>query len=162
MAFVITQSCCNDASCLSVCPVNCIHPTPDEPDFGKTDLLHVDPRACIDCGACADVCPVDAIAQETRLSPAQAGYAEINAAYFEGRPVAPVWDAPRFPPVGLGAVRGRSVAVVGSGPAACYAAQALLRTANVRVTMLERLPLPGGLARFGVAPDHLADRKSVV
>ena len=56
MAFAITQACCNDASCLSVCPVNCIHPTPDEPDFGTTDLLHIDPRACIDCGACADVC----------------------------------------------------------------------------------------------------------
>lgn len=61
MAFAITQTCCADASCVSVCPVNCIHPTPDEPDFGRTEMLYVDPATCIDCGACADACPVDAI-----------------------------------------------------------------------------------------------------
>ena len=53
MTFAITQSCCNDAHCVSVCPVNCIHPTPEEPDFGQTEMLYVDPRSCIDCGACA-------------------------------------------------------------------------------------------------------------
>ena len=35
MAYAITQSCCADASCVSACPVNCIHPTPDEPGFGS-------------------------------------------------------------------------------------------------------------------------------
>lgn len=159
MAFAITQACCNDASCLSVCPVNCIHPTPDEPDFGKTDLLHIDPRACIDCGACADVCPVQAITRVSRLPASQAVYADINAAYFADKPVVAEWDPPRFPPAGLSSVGGLRVAVVGTGPAACYAAQSLLRTADVRVTMLERLPVPGGLARFGVAPDHLATRR---
>jgi ferredoxin--NADP+ reductase len=159
VAFAITQACCNDASCLSVCPVNCIHPTPGEPDFGTTDLLHVDPRACIDCGACADVCPVEAITHVSRLSPEQAVYADINAAYYADRSTDPVWDAPRFPPAGLSGVRGVRVAVVGTGPAACYAVQSLLRTADVRVTMVERLSTPGGLARFGVAPDHLATRR---
>jgi ferredoxin--NADP+ reductase len=48
MAFAITQSCCSDASCVEVCPVDCIHPTPGEPDFGTTDILYVDPRSCID------------------------------------------------------------------------------------------------------------------
>ena len=33
MPHVITHSCCSDASCVYACPVNCIHPTPDEPDF---------------------------------------------------------------------------------------------------------------------------------
>lgn len=159
MAFAITQACCNDASCLSVCPVNCIHPTPDEPDFGTTDLLHIDPRACIDCGACADVCPVEAITRVSRLTPDQAVYADINADYYADRPVDPGWDAPRFPPAGLSDVRGLRIAVVGTGPAACYAVQSLLRTADVRITMVERLSHPGGLARFGVAPDHLATRR---
>lgn len=159
MAFVITQSCCNDASCLSVCPVNCIHPTPDEPDFGTTDLLHVDPRACIDCGACADACPVDAVVAAPRLRADQAEYAAINADYFADRPVTPAWDAPVFPPPGLSRTTGLRVAVVGTGPAACYATQSLLRTAGARVTMFERLPVPGGLARFGVAPDHVATRR---
>jgi ferredoxin/flavodoxin---NADP+ reductase len=48
------------------------------------------------------------------------------------------------------------VAVVGSGPAGFYAADALLKSEDpaVEVDMLERLPTPWGLVRFGVAPDH--------
>ena len=65
--FVITQSCCSDAACVSVCPVNCIHPTPEERGFGTSDILHIDPQACIDCGACADACPVDAIVGASKL-----------------------------------------------------------------------------------------------
>jgi len=47
------------------------------------------------------------------------------------------------------------VAIIGSGPAAFYAAEALLKQPRpVRVDMLERLPTPYGLVRSGVAPDH--------
>jgi ferredoxin--NADP+ reductase len=48
------------------------------------------------------------------------------------------------------------VAVVGSGPAGFYAAEALLKheTATVEVDMIDRLPTPFGLVRGGVAPDH--------
>ena len=47
------------------------------------------------------------------------------------------------------------VAVVGSGPAAFYAAGALLSSElELEVDMLERLPTPWGLVRLGVAPDH--------
>ncbi|HVE14951.1 MAG TPA: FAD-dependent oxidoreductase, partial [Elusimicrobiota bacterium] len=48
------------------------------------------------------------------------------------------------------------VAIVGSGPSAFYAAEALLRQPDVPVAvdMLERLPTPYGLVRGGVAPDH--------
>ncbi|QDI82324.1 pyridine nucleotide-disulfide oxidoreductase [Methylorubrum populi] len=47
------------------------------------------------------------------------------------------------------------IAVVGSGPAGFYAAEALLRSgAPVAVDLFERLPAPFGLVRFGVAPDH--------
>ncbi|GLR89833.1 FAD-dependent oxidoreductase [Bradyrhizobium iriomotense] len=47
------------------------------------------------------------------------------------------------------------VAVVGSGPSGFYTAEALLRSgASVAVDMFERLPVPYGLVRFGVAPDH--------
>jgi NADPH-dependent glutamate synthase beta subunit-like oxidoreductase len=46
-------------------------------------------------------------------------------------------------------------AVVGSGPAAFYTSKYLLRElAHARVDMFERLPVPFGLVRFGVAPDH--------
>ncbi|HUG64773.1 MAG TPA: FAD-dependent oxidoreductase [Gaiellaceae bacterium] len=48
------------------------------------------------------------------------------------------------------------VAIVGSGPAAFYAAAALLASDDppVEVDMIERLPTPWGLVRLGVAPDH--------
>src|SRR5262252_83766 len=46
------------------------------------------------------------------------------------------------------------VAVIGSGPAAFYAAEALLKQPGAQVDMLERLPTPYGLVRGGVAPDH--------
>ncbi|HET7449010.1 MAG TPA: FAD-dependent oxidoreductase [Gaiellaceae bacterium] len=48
------------------------------------------------------------------------------------------------------------VAVVGSGPAGFYAADALLKSEDpeVEVDVLDRLPTPWGLVRFGVAPDH--------
>jgi ferredoxin/flavodoxin---NADP+ reductase len=48
------------------------------------------------------------------------------------------------------------VAVVGSGPAAFYAAGPLLASDDpfVEVDMIERLPTPWGLVRLGVAPDH--------
>jgi ferredoxin/flavodoxin---NADP+ reductase len=53
------------------------------------------------------------------------------------------------------------VAVVGSGPAGLYTAEALIKQAaalepprQVRVDVLDRLPTPYGLVRYGVAPDH--------
>jgi ferredoxin--NADP+ reductase len=48
------------------------------------------------------------------------------------------------------------VAIIGSGPAAFYAAEQLLKQGGggVQVDMLERLPTPYGLVRGGVAPDH--------
>ncbi|MEU9404322.1 FAD-dependent oxidoreductase [Streptomyces sp. NPDC048281] len=47
------------------------------------------------------------------------------------------------------------VAVVGSGPSGCYTAQNLVQLdSTVRVDVLDRLPCPYGLVRYGVAPDH--------
>ncbi|MFJ3222053.1 FAD-dependent oxidoreductase [Streptomyces sp. NPDC086783] len=50
-----------------------------------------------------------------------------------------------------------NVAVVGSGPSGVYTAQGLLQqrlVPEVRVDVLDRLPCPYGLVRYGVAPDH--------
>jgi ferredoxin--NADP+ reductase len=48
------------------------------------------------------------------------------------------------------------VAVIGSGPAGIYAAEALVKQAQggVQVDIFDRLPTPYGLVRYGVAPDH--------
>jgi ferredoxin--NADP+ reductase len=46
------------------------------------------------------------------------------------------------------------VAVVGSGPAGIYAAAALTAHEDAAVDVIDRLPTPFGLVRYGVAPDH--------
>lgn len=47
------------------------------------------------------------------------------------------------------------VAIVGGGPAGIYAADQLIKSeADVSIDILERLPAPFGLVRYGVAPDH--------
>ena len=45
-------------------------------------------------------------------------------------------------------------AVVRSGPAGLYAAEALARHPDTTIDVLDRLALPFGLVRYGVAPDH--------
>jgi ferredoxin--NADP+ reductase len=154
MPHVVTQSCCSDASCVYACPVNCIHPTPDEPDFLTAEMLHVDPAACVDCGACVSACPVDAIVPHSKLDRSQQVFLSINADFYKQqrpRPIlAPVIAAPAVD-------RDRAplrVAIVGSGPAAMYAADELLTQPGVRVNVFDRLPVPHGLVRAGVAPDH--------
>jgi ferredoxin len=49
--------------------VDCIHPTPDEPEYDKVEMLYIDPEECIDCDACVEACPVDAITPEDRCHP---------------------------------------------------------------------------------------------
>lgn len=161
MPHVVTQSCCNDGSCVAACPVNCIHPTPADPSFGKSAMLYIDPNGCIDCGACITACPVEAIKPERLLNPDEVVFARLNADHFEEHP-----HADRPP---LGQLRSRShlddaiarklhVAIVGSGPAGMYAADEILRYPGARVTVYERLDEPFGLARFGVSPDHRRTR----
>ncbi|NLU73314.1 FAD-dependent oxidoreductase [Streptomyces sp. HNM0575] len=175
MAFAITQTCCKDASCVSVCPVNCIRPTPGERDFGSTEMLHIDPQTCIDCGACADACPVDAVIPVDSLTAAQREYADINSAYFAHSekepqtepsetgghgPIFHDWGEPVFErvlPPDFGPLR---VAIVGTGPAGMYAAEDLLLHTRAEVTLVDRLPAAGGLVRYGVAPDHPSTRKA--
>ncbi len=156
MAHVITQPCCNDATCVAVCPVDAIHPTPEERQYKRAEMLYIDPENCIDCGACVDVCPVSAISHQDDLPGEFARYAELNALYFQDNPA----RAPQpTPPTGATVTAPSDplrVAVVGSGPAAFYAAEELMRRRDldVEVHMFERLPTPWGLVRFGVAPDH--------
>lgn len=153
MAHVITRPCCNDASCVEVCPVNCIHPTRDEPEFLTAEMLYIDPDTCIDCGACIDECPVSAIYPDDQLELKDEPYLQINADYYKDHDVdgglgVPV-KQPKMPDD-----KTLRVAVVGAGPAAFYAAGELVKRAPISVDMFDRLPTPYGLVRAGVAPDH--------
>ena len=82
MTYVITQNRCNDASCAPVCPVNCIHPTPDDPDFATAEMLYIDPDTCIDWGACPDACPVRAIEPDFDLLAHDAPFLDLNAQFY--------------------------------------------------------------------------------
>ena len=165
MPHVITQSCCNDGSCVFACPVNCIHPSPDEPGYATTEMLYIDPAACVDCGACVSACPVGAIVPDSKLDLQQLPFVEINASFYPERPaheklpptskLAPVIPAAEVRAQG----EPLTVAIVGSGPAAMYAADELLIQPDVRVNVFEKLPTPYGLVRAGVAPDHQHTKK---
>jgi ferredoxin len=71
MPFVITDPCIGtkDTACVDVCPVDCIHPRKDEPEFEAAAMLYIHPEECIDCGACVPACPVAAIYDSHETTP---------------------------------------------------------------------------------------------
>ncbi len=85
MPHIIAEPCIGtkDTSCVEVCPVDCIHPTKNEPDFEKTDQLYIDPDTCIDCGLCVDECPVKAIFPQEDLPSEWNKYVQVNLEYYK-------------------------------------------------------------------------------
>ncbi len=85
MTYVITEPCIGtkDASCIDVCPVDCIHPRKDETDFESVAQLYIDPEECIDCGACEPECPVSAIFPQDDVPAEWSNFTQINADYFK-------------------------------------------------------------------------------
>jgi NAD-dependent dihydropyrimidine dehydrogenase PreA subunit len=68
-----------------VCPVDCIHPRKDEPEFETATMLYIHPEECIDCGACVPACPVAAIYDSVEATPgSQKSLVEANAIYRAG------------------------------------------------------------------------------
>ena len=84
MAYVITKPCIGvkDTACVAVCPCDSIHPTRDEADFAKVDMLYIDPDHCIDCDMCLHECPVAAIYPDKEVPAEFTDFIERNAAYF--------------------------------------------------------------------------------
>ena len=84
MAYVIAEPCIGtkDVACVDACPVDCIHPKKDEPGYGDSAQLFIDPVECIDCGACVPVCPVSAIYAADDLPEKWADYQAKNAEHF--------------------------------------------------------------------------------
>ncbi|MFN8503963.1 indolepyruvate ferredoxin oxidoreductase subunit alpha [Kouleothrix sp.] len=76
MAFVITEPCIGtkDASCVAVCPVDCI--------YEGDDQYYINPDECIDCGACEPECPVEAIFAAHAVPEGQESFIGKNAAFF--------------------------------------------------------------------------------
>ena len=79
MTYVITEPCIGtkDASCVDVCPVDCIHSSDDDEQY------YIDPDTCIDCAACETVCPVNAIYFEDDVPQEWSGYTAKNRQWFK-------------------------------------------------------------------------------
>ena len=91
MPFVITDPCIGtkDSACVDVCPVDCIHPRKDEPEFESMTMLYIHPEECIDCGACVPACPVSAIYDSLDSTPeSQKGLIAANDVDRSGDPAA--------------------------------------------------------------------------
>jgi len=78
MPYVITEPCIDvkDASCVDVCPVDCIHTSDEAPQY------YINPGQCIDCAACEFACPVSAILFEDDVPAEWKPYITINSEFF--------------------------------------------------------------------------------
>ncbi len=78
MPYVITEPCAGvkDASCVDVCPVDCIHTTDDAAQY------YINPDQCIDCAACELACPVTAIVSDNDVTDENRKYLKINADFY--------------------------------------------------------------------------------
>jgi len=74
--YVITELCIRDGACAEVCPVACIHSTPEARQF------YIDPDICIECEQCVVVCPVEAVFLDVELPPQYQAAEEVNADFF--------------------------------------------------------------------------------
>jgi NAD-dependent dihydropyrimidine dehydrogenase PreA subunit len=85
MAYIITEPCIGvkDKSCVTVCPVDCIHEGVLEEGGTTYDMLFINPDECIDCGNCASICAQNAIYPEADLPADKTHFAEKNRAYFQ-------------------------------------------------------------------------------
>lgn len=72
MTYVITEPCIGvkDASCVDVCPVNCI--------YEGEEQYYINPQECIDCAACEVACPVTAIFYEESVPEEWVSYVDKN------------------------------------------------------------------------------------
>jgi len=85
MTYVICEPCIDvkDTACVDACPVDCIHPTPDNEEFFEEEVqLYIDPEECIDCGVCEPECPVEAIYAEDDVPEEWESFTEKNADFF--------------------------------------------------------------------------------
>ena len=85
LAYIICEPCIGtkDSACVDVCPVDCIHPRKDEPEFETAEMLYIHPDECIDCGACVPACPVEAIFALDETPDKWKQFIPVNAEYFQ-------------------------------------------------------------------------------
>ncbi len=77
MTYIIAQPCIGtkDASCVDVCPVDCIYEADDQ--------YYIHPEECIDCGACVPECPVEAIFPDDEVPQQWTEFIAKNYVHFD-------------------------------------------------------------------------------
>ncbi len=151
---------CHDAPCIKACPTSI-----DIPTFIRkiaTENVRGSARTIFDSNilgmSCARVCPVevlcvgDCVYNEMGVPPIQIGKLQRYAtdeAFSEG------WSFYE-----AGAPTGKSVGIVGAGPAGLSAAHRLRRFGHA-VTLYEKRDVLGGLNTFGVAPYKMPAQRAV-
>ena len=151
---------CFDAPCMHACPTHI-----DVPAFIKkiaTDNLLGSARVIFDANpigaTCARVCPVEvlcegACVEKTLLQkPIEIGRLQRYATDFAMRNDRQIFQQ--------GAPNGKSVGIVGSGPAGISCASYLARL-GYAVTVYDKKPLPGGLDTYGMAEYKMPQAVSV-
>ena len=85
MAYIICEPCIGtkDSACVDVCPVDCIHPRKDEPEFEAAEMLYIHPDECIDCGACVPAARWKRSSRSTRRRRKWKDFIPVNAQFFE-------------------------------------------------------------------------------
>ena len=81
MTYIITEPCIGvkDASCVDVCPLDCIHTTDEDP------MYYIDPDECIDCGRLRAGLPGHRNLPGGRVPEDQEKYIPINYDWFKDR-----------------------------------------------------------------------------
>ena len=151
---------CYDAPCIRACPTHI-----DVPSFIKkiaSGNLLGSARVIFDANpigaTCARVCPVDvlcegACVEKTLMDkPIEIGRLQRYATDYAMRNEKEIFKA--------GASNGKSVGIIGSGPAGLSCATYLARL-GYAVTIYDKKPLPGGLDTYGMAEYKMSQRVSV-
>lgn len=138
----VRDFCAQCNRCIRSCPPQAIYPEPRQQVGARKTCIDIEPckeyfSVNFGCAICLVECPFS-----------QVGYEAIARGFKAKQNPAP----PREHTASEVALR---VAVVGAGPAGFYATQALVeRSPGASIDLIERLPTPHGLVRYGVAPDH--------
>ncbi|MDJ0978665.1 MAG: FAD-dependent oxidoreductase [Erythrobacter sp.] len=148
----VRDVCANCRRCVRSCPPGAIEASPKPKANGFKRSIRA--TACRDyfgrnwgCAICVKVCPFS-----------EKGYDVVRKSYEAGlanpvrtRPTSTIAETA----TANATIEGPRIAVVGAGPAGFYVAKSVLeRDPTARIDMIERLPFPHGLVRYGVAPDH--------
>ena len=83
MSYVITDKCLGEryATCVAVCPVDCIHPG----EYQGEEFMIIDPEVCIDCSLCLPECPIGAIVETRSREPGVGADQRRADAALQGR-----------------------------------------------------------------------------